>query len=509
MHDDLDVQMMEKKDPEPFTKWRRRLWPVHLYECYKLIPLLLLKFFVSLNYHILHSTKDTLVVTTSGAEVIPILKGGFVLVMAFLVMLAYSKLSNILSRTGLFYCSMAPFIIFFAIYGFFLYPNREWLSPHDSANWLVSVLGDERAHWVAVYRYWMDSLFFLMAELWGQVVIALLFWSFANQISTVYEASRFYPLFSAGGHIGVIASGPIIWYYSQTFSEHHFSSTVEYLMGIVTLIGLSIVCLYWWINKYVVKPHPTANAKTKDENEETPKLSLWESLKYIVHSPYLGCIALMVIGYSLSVNMVEVTWKGILKLQYPNPQDYQGFMGIVTTLTGIVALILSIFAGGNLIRKFGWYFSAQLTPIVLGISSLFFYFFYFTDTLLGSSIAVFGGGALMLVVICGAIHNIACKSMKYCLFDPTKEMAYIPLDVEAKIKGKAAVDVVASRFGKSGSSWIQAGMMEIVGVSSVLSIVPYLTPFVLLAVIGWMVAVYYLKGHYSRVGTQETQLAKE
>ena len=72
-------------------------------------------------------------------------------------------------------------------------------------------------------------------------------------------------------------------------------------------------------------------------------------------------------------------------------------------------------------------------------------------------------------------------------------MAYIPLDEETKVKGKAAVDVVASRFGKSGSSWLQVVFMEIVGTGSIFGVVPYLAPFILVAVVGWIIAIFYLQ----------------
>lgn len=473
---------MSYSAPERFSKWRLRLWPIQSSELFKFIPLLFIKFCVSFNYAILHTTKDTLIVTSkgSGAEAIPILKGWVVLFSAFIFMIGYTKLSNHLSISKLFYATITPFLIFFALYGFFLYPNRDWLSPHGTADLLVSYLGEGRAHWVVVFRYWMDSLFFLMAELWGGVVIALLFWGFANRISTMKEATRFYTLLSAGGHLGVIAAGPIIWYYSTLFSVDQFGSTIQYMMGFVTLVTLLIIVAYAWTDRYVADQDKTISISKKKQS-----VSLKEGLFQVLKSPSLGCIALMVIGYGLSVNMIEVLWKATLKMHYPNSKDYQAFMGLVSSATGVVSLILAVFVGGNVMRKFGWHFSAQMTPVVLGIASILFLgVFFFEPTV--------AGGSLAFLVFIGAVHSVACKSMKYCLFDPTKEMAYIPLDMETKIKGKAAVDVVASRFGKSGSSWIQIGLMELFGASSVLMIAPYLAPFILLAIFAWSGSITFL-----------------
>jgi ATP:ADP antiporter, AAA family len=483
------------QQPPEFSKWRKRLWPVYGQESKKFFLLLLMKLCVSFVYTILHATKDTLVVTAkgSGAEAIPILKGWFVLFFAFLFMLVFSKMSNHLSRNGLFYATLMPFICFFMIYGFFLYPNRDWLCPHEASDWLVSHIGVERSHWVAVFRYWMDSIFFLMAELWGGVVIGLSFWGFANRINSLNEASRFYSLLTAGGHIGVILAGPLIWHFANAFTD--FSFTVQWLMGLVTAAGLLIIAIYWWINRYIVKsPQMEQNKKA----EPATKLSLIQSLQHLLRSPSLGCIALMVIGYSLSVNMIEVIWKATLKLQYPNPKEYEAFMGMLTSIIGSLSFLLALFVGGNVIRKFGWYVAAQTTPIILGLASVFFLGAFFSINIWSSEVLFNGITALSVLVVCGAIHNISCKSMKYCFFDPTKEMAYIPLDEETKVKGKAAVDVVASRFGKSGSSWVQVFIMEMAGVGSVLSIVPYIAPIVILAVIGWIISVYYLRSQIEK-----------
>jgi len=115
--------MSQSKTAE-FGKWRSMLWPVLGFELKKLIPMLLMFFFINFNYTILRDTKDVLVVIApgSGAEAIPFLKVWGVLPMAILFMLVYAKLSNIMSKAKLFYTTIISFLVFFALFALFLYP---------------------------------------------------------------------------------------------------------------------------------------------------------------------------------------------------------------------------------------------------------------------------------------------------------------------------------------------------------------------------------------------------
>lgn len=476
-------------------KFKQLFWPVHLHELSRFLPLFFIKLFVSFNYAILHSTKDTVVVKgAGGAEVIPVLKGGLVLLVAFLVMLLYSRLSNSLSRTKLFYVFTVPFLLFFFFYGTYLFPNKESLSPTASADLIQSFLGDQHKHWVVLYRYWMDSAFFVLSELWGGLMIGVLFWGFANQITNVKDAVRFYTLYSAGGHLGTIAAGGIVFGYANHMREQDYNETVFAFMIIVSVICVAIMSLYWWVNKYVVNKadfQVNLPESDRDLNSKT-KLSLIQSILYIAKSPYLGFIALMVIGYGLSVNLVEVSWKAILNIYFKDSNEFQAFMGALQFILGVLSFFIAMFVGGALIRKLGWYFGAKSTPIVLGVTSLLFFAAYFMLPDLAAP-------TIVVLVAIGTIHNISCKAMKYCLFDPTKEMAYIPLDYESKIKGKAAVDLVGARFGKSGASWLQLALIDLLGSGSILAVVPILFPFVAAVVAIWMLSVRELNKRFVKL----------
>lgn len=494
------LSKMESDNVTQFGKWRSRLWPIHSYELKKIIPLLLLKFFISLVYSVLTTMKDTLVVTAShsGAEVIPVLKGWVVLPIAILATIIYSKLSNKIKPSTLFYGLVTFFLCVVAIYGFVLYPNMEALSPHASADWLTEAIGEKYSHWIAIYRNWIHTVFFVTAELWATLIIFLMFWGFANSITRVGEAKRTYTLFIAAGDIGALLTGPLVIHYCQKYAGLPFTMTLQVLVTYVLLFGLAILGIYWWMQKYVLTDKRFYDPAVMGRGlKKKTKLSLTQSIKHIASSKYLLSIAMLVVGCALTINMVEVTWKANLKLLHPDPSHYQVFMGNVTSSVGLFALITVLLFGGSSLRVFGWKFSALITPVIIGGTGLIFFSLSLFREYLGPLSGLLGMTPLVLIVLFGAFQNVASKVVKYSFFDSTKEMVYIPLDQESKTKGKAAIDVVGSRFGKSGSSWIQIGLIEMVGTGSVLTITPFLLPIIAGAIISWMFAVRYLSKEFT------------
>lgn len=493
---------MSQTAKQEFGKWRSFFWPVHAFELKKLLPMFLMMFFISFNYTVLRDTKDPLIVTAagSGAEAIPFLKVYGVVPAAIIFMVIYAKLSNMLSKERLFYATIIPFLVFFAAFAVFIYPARDLLHPNESANYLQSILPTGLSGLIACYRNWTFSLFYIMSELWGSVVLSLLFWGFANDITRVSEAKRFYSLFGLGANFALVFSGPAIYYFSNMRQKlpadvDAWGVSLNYLMAMVIISGIAIIGIYWWINRNVLTDKrfydPTEEKKVK---KEKPKMSIGDSFAYLLKSKYILCLSMLVIAYGISINLVEVTWKNQLKLQYPNPNDYGAFMGIFSSITGVVTIFMMLFVGGNVLRRKGWGFTAAITPVVLLITgTLFFSFVLFRESLLGY-IAVIGTSPLMLAVIFGAAQNIMSKSAKYSLFDPTKEMAYIPLDQESKVKGKAAVDVVGARLGKSGGSLIQQGLLVVFG--TIGAITPYVAVILFFIIAAWIVAARMLSKQF-------------
>jgi len=81
-------------------------------------------------------------------------------------------------------------------------------------------------------------------------------------------------------------------------------------------------------------------------------------------------------------------------------------------------------------------------------------------------------------------------------------MAYIPLDDESKVKGKAAIEVLGSRIGKSGGSLIQQGLVLIFG--NIISAAPALVVLFYSVLAWWAYSANRLSSlFYARTATQE------
>jgi AAA family ATP:ADP antiporter len=425
-------------------------------------------FFILFNYTCLRNIKDSLVVTNTGAEALSFLKLFCVTPSAIVFMLLYTKASSILSNEKLFYATLSPFIIFFGLFAFAIYPYREYL--HPATETIASLQAKVPSlYWpLALCGVWSYAVFYVLAELWGSALLSLSFWQFANQVTRTDEAKRVYAFFGIMAQFSLLLSGACGEYFSNIKDKvppgvDPWQVSLNWLMGIVVVFGISTMIIYRWIytnvltdKRFYDKPELPGVRRGKK------KAGLLESLKTIFTSPYLGLIAMLVIAYGISVNVIEGLWKSQVKLRYHNENDYNTFMSQYTIWTGVASICMLIL-GGNILRLCRWIVAAMFTPVVFFVGGSLFFTFILCRSQLIEVLANIGTSPIAMAVFMGATIVAMAKATKYALFDLTKEMAYIPLDEEMKVKGKAVVEVVGGRMGKSGGALIQVLLLSIVG----------------------------------------------
>ena len=487
---------------------RSKLWPIYQSEFKRFILMALIMTCMLFNYSILRNTKDTLLVPIVGAEVLGTTKLFAVMPAAIIFMIVYAKLTNILSRKALFCTIVGTFLGFFMLFGFVIFPQAEALQI-DMTDFIVNY---PSLKWPALLvQHWAPVTFYVSAELWGTVCVSLLFWQFANATTNVTESKRFYAGFGMLANVGLILSGLIAKMFGagasfgeegggmdkaalQALSRDTLIGTVRNTMLAVLIAGIVLIIAYLLVSKLVDTANVSPDGAAKPKKPKV-QLSLSDSFKHIFSSKYLGYIALLVLCYGISMNLIEVVWKNSIKSIYADANEYYLFMANFQIYLGMASIIMMIL-GSNFLRFFGWTTTALMTPGVnMFTGAVFFGFIICKDWFSASIVGI-------AAIVIGTIQNVFAKSTKYALFDPTKEMAYIPLDDDLKTKGKAAVEVVGGRAGKAGGSLIQFVLLLWPG-TTIADWTNVLSVLFMITIVIWMIAVVALGKLFNTITTAE------
>ncbi|EPP38486.1 ADP,ATP carrier protein 1 [Chlamydia avium] len=504
---------MQSLEVKPFSRLRAYLCPIYRSEFPKFIPLFCLAFFVGFNYCLLKSMKDALVVVGSdaGAEVIPFLKVWGIVPGAVIVTMIYGWLSSRCPRDTVFYCFIGSFLGFFFLFAAVIYPLGDSLHLHSLANKLQQWLPQGLRGFIVMIRYWSYSLYYVMSELWSSVILSTLFWGLANEVTSVKEAGRFYALINTGLNLSSIFAGEISYWMGKhtlfvfPFVKDRWHEVMLNLTILIMLSGLSMIWLYRRVHLLTkdqynsisiedihVAEESVASAKAKKKTKTKAK-SLF---LYLMRSRYLLGLAVIVLSYNLVIHLFEVVWKDQVSQIYSSRVEFNSYMSRITTLIGIISVLAALFLTGQSIRRWGWRVGALTTPIVMLVSGILFFGAIFA---VKRDIMIFGGlfnmAPMVIVAWIGGIQNVLSRSAKFTFFDQTKEMAFIPLPNDEKIFGKAAIDGVVSRIGKSGGSLIYQGLLMIF--TSVAASINVIAVVLLTIMVLWITVVALIGREYN------------
>ena len=475
-------------------KLHRTFFPIRRHELQTFIPTFFMFFLLTFTYDILRILKSTLVVGESdvGAEMIPFLKVWAVIPGAFLATTVLIKVSHKFTREKIFYFVLSFFLLFFSLFLFYLYPQRQLLEARSLGAFLAHYLPSGAQGFIAMIIHWPLAIFYVVTELWGSVLLSMLIWGYVNEITEMDQASRFYPLFLLGSNSAAIFAGLFsVLFSSKTFTSYLSYGQSDWERSIFFYLMTGILCslLIMYLIYYIHLHLPKHSHKSHSQKDEI-KLSLVECLRCLKKSKHLLLISVLVLSYNLVFNLSDILWEDQLKeLYHSDSAGMAQYKSIVTLLTGGLSVFISLFVSGFLVRRLGWKYAAYVTPcILMSTCFAFFWLILFQDSPWTKSIIYcFTSHPLELILLFGSIQIVFSRGCKYTLFDTSKEMAYIPLSTMEKRYGKAAIDGVGSRIGKSaGSLLIQALLMTYGSLSAA---VPFLAFFILLILFFWFLSV--------------------
>ncbi len=196
-------------------------------------------------------------------------------------------------------------------------------------------------------------------------------------------------------------------------------------------------------------------------------------------------------------------WKEQLKRFFVDPNSMLEHMNRITIGIGSCATV-GAFLFSLMITRLGWTFTALLTPLIMTSMAIGFFTFLFAgDSIAGVAATVFQTTPLALCVYCGSLQNCLSKASKYSVFDASKELAFLPLSPESKLKGKAAIDGLGSGLGKSGSSLTYQCFIILFG--SVALSTPYVAIILFVVLAAWLISTYTLGKQFLQKTTTVTE----
>ena len=473
-------------------------WPIHRSEFKKVFSMLLLLSFLCIAYSILRNIKDTVLLTanSTGAGVLPFIKVWGILPGAILISWVYSKLRSRFNRELSFYLIIGSFIAYFLLFTFVLFPNQEQLTLTRASNWLEQVLPSGFKGLISMVCNWAPSTFYIIAEMWGVLVLNVLFWGFSNDITPLSQAKRCYGIFNLGSNFAPALGGMLALLIDnpagmdQALSAHVWHQTLIKMTLVISVFGLASMATFYWINRKVL-PHEPEATDSHDEvikKSKKKRLSLRECIKYISQSRYLICLSLIVLGFNIAINFTDILWKDQLKNYFKYPNLINAHMNQVTMGIGFFATIGGLLFS-YMIKRLGWTFVALLTPAIMAVMGIGFFAYMFCGNYLETiTLTLFGITPMAMTVYMGSLQNCLSKAGKYSVFDASKELAFLSLDPESRMRGKAAIDGLGSGIGKSGASLTYQILILMTG--SIALCTPYIGVVLIGVFSAWIYSVF-------------------
>ena len=482
------------KENNEMSRLRLAFFPVKNDELHQFFFMCAMIFCTIFSYGLLRAYKDALILSApgSGAEVLPFLKIYIMLPMTVLVTLGYMKLRKNFGMSFVYPLVICSFLLLFVLYALVLFPMRDSVHPNAAWTQMMQQSYPPLRYFFAIIGRWVDVLFYVTAELWGTFSLNVLFWQFANETTTASQSKRLYPLYVMSGNMALLALFPVL----QHVSKNQYNDLFE-VCGIVLLCGL---CMLFFFSAAASTDGACAALRADQSQPARQKFTMSKSLSVLFQSRYIRYIAFLVFAYGFLISVMELIWKSQLQMVYTSRQDLLHFISYYNLFAGVLTIIMNYVSKG-VIRRTSWKVGAIITPVFSGVLSVVFFVFVLNMNFILALSSSFQVLPLSLTVWFGSCSVMLMKGTKYSFFDPTKEMAFIPLDVDLKVNGKAAVDGIGGRLGKSASGFVASVLLMLCSTAetaaTAMDIAPFLFVLVLMVILFWAVSVLRLNVLYS------------
>ena len=296
--------------------------------------------FTVFQYSVLRSSKDSFVVDIA-PEFLSAMKSFVVLPMSAVVMVYYMEMSKRISRVRTYHVFNFLFGGIIVIYGFVINDSYETYFINGLQKYQVAY--PSMYYLIGVLRYWVVAVYYLTAELYGTIMLSLLFWQIANQITPTDEASSLYPKLGIAAQLGLFISGQ----FSSVVSTTEVSGTRlvkpwDVILENVGIASVASTAVLFFSLERLRKIVGDDTINFMRGFKEKAKMTFRESIAFIVKSPEIGFLVLFVLSYGIAFNTIEGVFKKYATMAFVGKTEYFLFNSKIQMWTSGSAVIFGI-----------------------------------------------------------------------------------------------------------------------------------------------------------------------
>ncbi len=429
-------------------------WPVEAKEQKKTLLMLIVLFLVAFVYSILRTLKLTILLADPNlpSQAISYLKIFGIMPAAMIFTWLAMSLQSSLGQKKTFLGMNFLFAALFAILTLVVLPNKE--AYH------LEFRGSHEL--IALVNSWYIALFYVAAEMWSSIMLNMLCWGVIIEVTNLKESKRLYALFSLAANLATYFAG---WWGSSTIDAQ-----VSYFMGTLHPTweqSLLFQMIVLWIAQVLivtffqsaVSSQEIAQQNTLDKKV---RLGLWQSVEIAWKNPVVRNVSVMMVSFNIIYHLVDVIHNDYVRSVFmSNPKAMNSYLNLVGKYLGIYAVLFSWILSGSFVRQFGLFYSLLFTPTLWAFLTILD--FMSSAGWIAAVPFTWANIHIPMYLLSFSLILSIGRAAKFTIFDTAKEMSFLSLSLQDKRLGKASVDGLTSRLGKTGGAWLVIMILGQVG----------------------------------------------
>lgn len=400
-------------------------------------------FFLIGSFWPLKTLKESIFINLVGPLHLPEVKLAS-LALFFPLILLYSKFVDIFSKEKMIYLLIG----IYSSIGFIL----VYFLNHPTIGLANQAVGPSRL---------IGWAFYLFVESYISLMVSL-YWSFINDVTTPESAQRGYGLIIFGTQFGGFLFTLLGNYLSYDTTQ--YANRVP-LIAFISICMFLMIAVVVFILKHVVGDEHLSGYQTeKPQIQTVEKVGFLDGLKVLITRPYVMGIFGLIFFQELITTIMGFQMSLLVKATYQDPGAVNKFLFEFALAIQSIACLFGFFGTSLFQRTFGITFCLIAFPLLLGVSLITYMIHPALTTIF----------YVMLIA----------KALNYALYQPAKEVLYIPTSKNIKYKSKAWIDMFGLRFAKAAGSGINRFVGPIVSLTGGISLVFILVWVGLASIIG-------------------------